>query len=76
MMSTSPYDCPYCLLRREIIAVKFPLFRSPSALFVCPSCGSALADRDGPIAINATDCGSVSADVGPVTPARVYERRR
>jgi hypothetical protein len=54
MMSTSPYeclfktDCPYCLLGREIIAVKFPLFRPTTALFVCPSCGSALAARDGP----------------------------
>jgi hypothetical protein len=54
MMSTSPYeclfktDCPYCLLRREIIAVKFPLFRPTTALFVCPSCGSALAARDRP----------------------------
>jgi hypothetical protein len=52
-MSTPPdeclveTDCPYCLLRCEIIAVKFPLFRPPTALFVCPSCGSALAYRDG-----------------------------
>jgi hypothetical protein len=29
-------DCPYCLLPREIIAVRFSLKRC-SALFVCPS---------------------------------------
>jgi hypothetical protein len=37
-------DCPYCLLRREIIAVRFSLLRLPAAVFVCPSCGSAVAD--------------------------------
>jgi hypothetical protein len=36
--------CPYCQLRREIIAIKFPLFRPATALFVCPSCGSACAE--------------------------------
>jgi hypothetical protein len=41
-------DCPYCLLRREIIAVKFWLFKPCTALFVCPSCGSTFADVDGP----------------------------
>src|ERR1700681_2676938 len=40
-------DCPYCLLRREIIAVRFSLLRLPAAVFVCPSCGSAVADDDG-----------------------------
>jgi hypothetical protein len=40
-------DCPYCLLRREIIAVRFSLFRPAAAVFVCPSCGSATADDDG-----------------------------
>jgi hypothetical protein len=40
-------DCPYCILRREIIAVRFSLLRLPAAVFVCPSCGSAVADDDG-----------------------------
>src|ERR1700730_16792434 len=39
--------CPYCQLRREIIAIKFPLFRPATALFVCPSCGSACAEPNG-----------------------------
>jgi hypothetical protein len=86
MMSTSPYgclfktDCPYCLLLREIIALKFPRFRSPSALFVCPSCGSVLADGDGPKTklgrLRLRTGPSVGADVSPVAPARVYEGRR
>jgi hypothetical protein len=41
-------DCPYCLLRREIIAVRFSLFKPCTALFVCPFCGSTFADVDGP----------------------------
>ncbi len=41
-------DCPYCLLQREIIAIKFSLFKPCTALFVCPSCGSSFADVDGP----------------------------
>jgi transposase-like protein len=41
-------DCPYCLLRREIIAVRFSFFKPCTALFVCPSCGSTFADIDGP----------------------------
>jgi hypothetical protein len=41
-------DCPYCLLRREIIAVRFSLLKPCTALFVCPSCGSTFADGDGP----------------------------
>jgi hypothetical protein len=36
--------CSYCQLRREIIAIKFPLYRPATALFVCPSCGSACAE--------------------------------
>jgi hypothetical protein len=39
--------CPYCQFRREIIAIKFPLFRPAIALFVCPSCGSACAEPNG-----------------------------
>jgi hypothetical protein len=39
--------CSYCQLRREIIAIKFPLFRPATALFVCPSCGSACAEPNG-----------------------------
>jgi DNA-directed RNA polymerase subunit RPC12/RpoP len=39
-------DCPYCLLRREIVTIKFSLLKSPTALFVCSSCGSALTDDD------------------------------
>jgi hypothetical protein len=27
-------DCPYCLLRREIVTIKFSLLKSPTALFV------------------------------------------
>jgi hypothetical protein len=34
--------------RREIIAVRFSLFRPCMALFVCSSCGSIFADVDGP----------------------------
>jgi transposase-like protein len=41
-------NCPYCLLPREIIAVRFSLFKPCTALFVCPSCGSTSADVDGP----------------------------
>jgi hypothetical protein len=41
-------DCPYCLLRRAIIAVRFSLFKPCTALFGCPSCGSIFADVDGP----------------------------
>jgi hypothetical protein len=37
-------DCPYCLLRREIVSIKFSLLKSPTALFVCSSCGSVLID--------------------------------
>src|SRR5260221_5395875 len=39
-------DCPYCLLQREIIAVKFSLLKPCAALFVCPSCGSTFADDE------------------------------
>jgi hypothetical protein len=39
--------CPYCLLPREIIAVRFSLFKPCAALFVCPSGGSTSADVDG-----------------------------
>jgi hypothetical protein len=39
--------CPYCQFQREIIAIKFPLFRPATALFVCPSCGSACAESNG-----------------------------
>jgi len=38
---------PYCQFRREIITIKFPLFRPATALFVCPSCGSACAVSNG-----------------------------
>jgi hypothetical protein len=86
MMSTSPYEChfntncSYCLLRREIIALKFPLFRSPRALFVCPSCGSVLADGDGPKTkrdrLRLHTGPSVNADVSPVAPARADDKRR
>jgi transposase-like protein len=41
-------NCPYCLLPREIIAVRFSLFKPCTALFVCPSCGSTFADIGGP----------------------------
>jgi uncharacterized Zn finger protein (UPF0148 family) len=36
--------CPFCQFQREIVAIKFPLFRAATALFVCPSCGSACAE--------------------------------
>jgi DNA-directed RNA polymerase subunit RPC12/RpoP len=39
-------DCPYCLLRREIVTIKFSLLKCPTALFVCSSCGSVLIDDD------------------------------
>jgi hypothetical protein len=39
--------CPYCQFRREIVAIKFPLFKPATALFVCPSCGSACAEPNG-----------------------------
>src|SRR4051794_1619580 len=39
--------CPYCQFRRDIITMKFPLFRPATALFVCPSCGSACAVTNG-----------------------------
>jgi hypothetical protein len=39
--------CPFCQFQREIIAIKFPLFRPATALFVCPSCGSACAESNG-----------------------------
>jgi hypothetical protein len=39
--------CPYCDIRREIVAMKFSLFRPATALFVCPSCGSASAEPNG-----------------------------
>jgi transposase-like protein len=42
------YDCPYCLLQREIIAVKFSLLKPCAPLFVCPSCGSTFTDVNGP----------------------------
>jgi DNA-directed RNA polymerase subunit RPC12/RpoP len=42
----SDIDCPYCLLRREIVTIKFSLLKSPTALFVCSSCGSALTDDE------------------------------
>jgi hypothetical protein len=64
MMSTSPYerlfktDCPYCLLRREIIAVNFhsldlPRPFSSVRLVARPS----LPATDPPP--NAIDCGTV-----------------
>lgn len=37
-----------CLPPREIIAVRFSLFKARTALFVCPSWGSTFADLDGP----------------------------
>jgi hypothetical protein len=39
--------CPYCDFRREIVTIKFRLFRPAIALFVCPSCGSAAAEPNG-----------------------------
>jgi hypothetical protein len=39
--------CPYCLFRREIVAIKYRLFGPATALFVCPSCGSASAEPNG-----------------------------
>ena len=41
-------DCPYCLLQREIIAVRFSLFKPCEALFVCSACGSTFADVSEP----------------------------
>jgi len=41
-------DCPYCRLQREIIAVRFSLFKPCEALFVCPACGSTFADVNEP----------------------------
>jgi hypothetical protein len=71
-------DCPHCLLRREIIALKFPLFRPPRALFACPSCGSALADapiiaKRGRLRHRTDQSGSV--DVSRLAPARLEGRR-
>jgi hypothetical protein len=82
MMLTSPYerlfktDCPYCLLRREIIAVKFPLFRPTTALFVCPSCGSALAARDGPTTKRDRLLNYPSLIVGPPAASVQPEKKR
>jgi hypothetical protein len=45
--SSAIETCPYCHFRREIVAMKFSLFRPATALFVCPSCGSASAEPNG-----------------------------
>jgi hypothetical protein len=64
-------DCPYCLLRREIIAVRFSLLRPPAAVFVYPCCCSAVADDDGPRKNLPASTGAHWRGNKPMAPARV-----
>src|ERR1700738_1595208 len=44
---TRAVSCPYCLLRREIVTIKFSLLKSPTALFVCSSAARRLPMTTG-----------------------------
>jgi predicted RNA-binding Zn-ribbon protein involved in translation (DUF1610 family) len=48
MNSTTPFECPNCAAKYEVVRVEAPLGPTTDREITCVSCGGPLHGRDGP----------------------------